>query len=313
MRKSKFTPEQILQALRQAEAGTVVGEICRKLGVTEATFYRWKKTYAGFYLGELRELRQLREENRRLKGVVADLTLDKTILRDALGKKMVNSAQRRAAVRWAQDAYRVSERRACRALVVERTMVRYQPYGRDDQPVRARLRELAPARPAFGHERLHVLIRREGWVINHKKTHRLYKAEGLQLKPRRPRRRRAVLQRTGGAVVTQPNQRWAMDFMHDTLASGTTIRIFTVVDVCTRECVALSAAPQFRGTDVAARLSAAGTMHAEVSLQWCSVTTAPSSPRRRLITGLTGITCSSTTAALGSRSITACAKPSTAA
>jgi putative transposase len=87
MRKSKFTPEQILQALRQAEAGTVVGEICRKLGVTEATFYRWKKTYAGLNLGELRELRQLREENRRLKGVVADLTLDQTILREALGKK----------------------------------------------------------------------------------------------------------------------------------------------------------------------------------------------------------------------------------
>ena len=87
MRKSKFTPEQILQALRQAEASTVVGDICRKLGVTEATFYRWKKTYAGMDVGELRELRQLREENRRLKGVVADLTLDKTILREALGKK----------------------------------------------------------------------------------------------------------------------------------------------------------------------------------------------------------------------------------
>ena len=86
MRKSKYSPEQILQALRQAEAGTVVGEICRKLGVTEATFYRWKKTYAGLDLGELRELRQLREENRRLKAVVADLTLDKTILREALGK-----------------------------------------------------------------------------------------------------------------------------------------------------------------------------------------------------------------------------------
>lgn len=87
MRKSKFTPEQIVQALRQVEAGTVVGEVCRKLGVTEATFYRWKKTYAGLDLHELRELRQLREENRRLKQVVADLTLDKTILRDALGKK----------------------------------------------------------------------------------------------------------------------------------------------------------------------------------------------------------------------------------
>lgn len=88
MRKSRFTPEQILQALRQAETGTTpVVEICRKLGVTETTFYRWKKQYAGLDVGELRELKQLREENRKLKQVVADLTLDKVILKDALGKK----------------------------------------------------------------------------------------------------------------------------------------------------------------------------------------------------------------------------------
>jgi putative transposase len=88
VRKSRFTPEQILQALRQAETGaTPVVEICRKLGVTETTFYRWKKQYAGLDVGELRELKQLREENRKLKQVVADLTLDKVILKDALGKK----------------------------------------------------------------------------------------------------------------------------------------------------------------------------------------------------------------------------------
>jgi putative transposase len=87
MRKSKFTPEQILQALRQAESGTTVVDICRKLGVTETTFYRWKKQYAGLDVSELRELKLLRDENRRLKQAVADLTLDKSILRDALGKK----------------------------------------------------------------------------------------------------------------------------------------------------------------------------------------------------------------------------------
>ncbi len=159
---------------------------------------------------------------------------------------------------WAQTAFRVSERRACRALEVERSGIRYVPHGPEDRPMRARLRELAHTRPAFGHKRLHVLLRREGWIVNHKKTHRLYKAEGLQLKPRRPRRRRAVLQRAGDTLVTQPNQRWAMDFMHDTLADRRTIRIFTVVDVCTRGCVALVAAPQFRGTEVAAQLTAAG-------------------------------------------------------
>jgi putative transposase len=87
MKTSKFTDEQIALALRQAEAGTPVGEICRKLGVSEQTFYRWKKHFGALGVTELRELRQLRDENRKLKGLVADLTLDKTILHEALRKK----------------------------------------------------------------------------------------------------------------------------------------------------------------------------------------------------------------------------------
>lgn len=87
MRKSKYTEEQIAMALRQAEAGTPVAEICRRLQVTEATFYRWKKKYGGLGVPELRELRQLREENRRLKGLVADLSLDREILQEAVRKK----------------------------------------------------------------------------------------------------------------------------------------------------------------------------------------------------------------------------------
>jgi putative transposase len=85
MRKSTFTPEQILQALRQVESGTAAIDVCRKMGVTETTLYRWRKQYTGLDVSEVRELTQLREENRRLKTAVADLTLDTTILRDALG------------------------------------------------------------------------------------------------------------------------------------------------------------------------------------------------------------------------------------
>lgn len=87
MRKSKFTEEQIAMALRQAEGGTPVAEICRKLQVSEQTFYRWKKKFGGLGVPELRELRQLREENRRLKGLVADLSVDREILQEALRKK----------------------------------------------------------------------------------------------------------------------------------------------------------------------------------------------------------------------------------
>ena len=88
MKRMRYSAEQIVYALRQAEAGSAVVEICRKLGVSEQTFYRWKKKYSGVGVSELRELRQLREENRKLKLLVADLSLDKHILQEVLSKKV---------------------------------------------------------------------------------------------------------------------------------------------------------------------------------------------------------------------------------
>jgi len=86
--KKTFSEEQIVYALRQAEGGTPVVEVCRKLGVTEQTFYRWKRRFAGLGIAELRRLRQLEDENRRLKQLVADLTLDKHMLQEVVRKKL---------------------------------------------------------------------------------------------------------------------------------------------------------------------------------------------------------------------------------
>ena len=88
MKKSKFTEEQIAFALKQAESGTTVEEICRKMGISQATFYAWRKKYGGLGVAELRRLRQLEEENRKLKQLVADLSLDKAMLQDVLTKKL---------------------------------------------------------------------------------------------------------------------------------------------------------------------------------------------------------------------------------
>jgi len=87
MKKSKFTEEQIAFVLKQAETGTPVKEVIRKMGITEQTFYRWKKKYGGMLPSDLRKLRQLEEENRQLKKLVADLSLDKQMLQDVLSKK----------------------------------------------------------------------------------------------------------------------------------------------------------------------------------------------------------------------------------
>lgn len=86
MKRSKFTDSQIIFALKQAETGIRVEEACRKMGISEATFYSWKKKYGGFGVAELRRLRQLEEENFRLKQIIADLTLDKQMLQDVLKK-----------------------------------------------------------------------------------------------------------------------------------------------------------------------------------------------------------------------------------
>ncbi|BDW83726.1 transposase [Erythrobacter sp. Dej080120_24] len=150
----------------------------------------------------------------------------------------------------------MSQRRACTVLGVDRTMVRYVSRRPDDAKARERIRELASQRRRFGYRRLHWLLCREGWAMNHKKFRRLYREERLQVR-RRGGRKRALGTRAPMTVPQGANQRWSLDFVSDAFACGRRFRIFAVVDDYSRECVRLIADTSISGARVGRELDAA--------------------------------------------------------
>jgi len=166
---------------------------------------------------------------------------------------MVTPAVRREAVAHLHLVYAVSQRRACRAIDVDRSLVRYRSRRPDDGVLRARLRELATVRRRFGYRRLHILLCREGTEMNHKKLRRLYAEERLQVR-RRGGRKRALGTRAPLALPQGPNQRWSLDFVSDALADSRRFRILAVVDDFTRECLCLVADTSLCGLRVGREL-----------------------------------------------------------
>ncbi len=142
-------------------------------------------------------------------------------------------------MRFLQERFGVSQRRACGLIGTHRSTLRYRARIRDDEAVRQKLIELAKERSRFGYRRLHVLLRREGLVINHKRVLRLYQLAGLALR-RQKRKRMPSVARGVPGLPTRPNQCWAVDFVSDTLAWGRRIRCLTVVDCFTRESPAIA-------------------------------------------------------------------------
>lgn len=159
-------------------------------------------------------------------------------------------AARRRRARYLVERYGVSVIRACGLARLGRSSYYWRSKAKDQTPLRTRLRELAAARPRFGYPRLHILLRREGWKVNIKRVHRLYKLEGLEVRTKK-RRKRASHLRVVPPPATAPNERWSMDFMRDTLDDGRPFRILTVVDTFTRECPLLAADTSLNGKRVA--------------------------------------------------------------
>ncbi len=250
MRKSKFTEEQIAFALHQADKGVSVEEVCRKVGVSQATFYAWKKKYAGVGVSELRRLRQLEDENKKLKQLVADLSLDKVMLQGVL-KKALRPAQRKQLVGHLLERYRVSVNRSCQVCPQSRTgwYQKLKPKVHD-APLKARMHEIASTRLRYGFWRIYVLTRRDGWHVNHKRIYRVYKEEGLNLRSKRPHRPRAAAHRLDRPTLTTPDLSWSMDFVSDALLNGQRFRALTVVDNFTRECLGIEVGRSLTGQNV---------------------------------------------------------------
>jgi putative transposase len=172
---------------------------------------------------------------------------------------VVTTRQRRQAVTQLVAAYRVSARRACALMRLSRSRWHHRSSRPSDTPLRERLKELAGLRPRWGYQRLHVLLRREGHRVNHKKVLRLYREEGLAVARRRRRTKRVATARVPLPTPRERTERWSMDFLSDALGTGRPFRCFTLVDDFTHECLAIEAGhslPALRVIQVLERVAA---------------------------------------------------------
>lgn len=149
-----------------------------------------------------------------------------------------------------------TENKACAVMGVSRSSFRYTPEPRMDKEIISRMKELAQKKPRYGVRRLHVLLKKEGLVINHKRTERLYQQEGLALRTKRKKKIPLTL-RTPLAVPTRSNDQWALDFVHDRTATGRTFRCLSILDIYARECPVIhvdTSIPAKAVTEVLSRL-----------------------------------------------------------
>jgi putative transposase len=168
---------------------------------------------------------------------------------------MVTPDAKREAVAHACTLHGVSQRRACEALGVDRSSVRYRSVRPDDRDLRDAMKAVATERRRFGYRRIHVMLQRQGIEMNIKKLRRLYREEKLQVR-KRGGRKRALGTRRPMLVPDRPNERWSLDFVSDAFTDGRRFRVLAVVDDYTRECLALVADTSLSGLRVARELDA---------------------------------------------------------
>ncbi|WP_421930420.1 IS3 family transposase [Pantoea ananatis] len=238
MRKARFTEHQIIAVLKSVEAGRTVKDVCREAGISEASYYNWKAKFGGMEASDIKKMKDLEDESRRLKQMFADLSLECRALKEVIEKKPLKPAIKRELVGYLTAQFTMSIRQACRTLSLSRTVCFYQPDTRRDEPVIQVLTELAERYPRYGFKKLFQLLRRQGNTWNHKRVHRIYCL--LKLNFRRKGKQRLPARNPAPLATTEAlNQSWSIDFMHDALVCGRRFRTFNVVDDFNREALAI--------------------------------------------------------------------------
>ncbi|MBK7506802.1 MAG: IS3 family transposase [Comamonadaceae bacterium] len=237
MKKSRFTEEQIIGFLRQAEAGLPVKELCRNGGFSDATFYKWRARFGGMQVSQAQRLRELESENAKLKRLLAAAHLDMHALKSVLGVKPLAPQARREAVGRMVSEHHLSERRACRLVGLSRDSYRHPPETNPmTQDLTGKIVEIAQARRRFGYRRIHDMLRPEFPGVNHKRVYRLYRQANLAVR-RRKKGKRPVNERVPLQLARTVNEVWSMDFVSDSLSGGRRLKYLTVADDFSHESV----------------------------------------------------------------------------
>ncbi|MDU0343279.1 IS3 family transposase [Bosea rubneri] len=258
MPKKRHKPEEIVAKLRQVDVlvsqGQSVADAIRSIGVTEVSYYRWRREFGGLKTDQVKRMKELEAENARLRRAVADLTLDKLILKEAAFGKLLSPARRRACIDHVRLALKVSERRVCRVLGQHRSTQRRIPHGREDEEkLIADIVELVRRYGRYGYRKIAVLLRSTaGWVVNDKRVERIWRREGLKVPTRQPKRGRLWL--ADGSCIRlraeRPNHVWSYDFVEDRTHDGRKYRMLNIIDEFTHECLAIRIDRKLKAIDV---------------------------------------------------------------
>ncbi|HTT22829.1 MAG TPA: IS3 family transposase [Candidatus Sulfotelmatobacter sp.] len=257
MPMKRYKPEQTVTLLRQIEVeianGKTTPQACKEAEITQQTYYRWRKEFGGLKLDQAKRMKELERENAKLRRLVAELSLEKQILKDVAFGKLLSPGRRRCAVEHAREKYQVSERHACRLLGQWRRTQRYAAIQRiDEDALTKAIITLASEYGRYGYRRITAELRKAGWQVGKDRVQRIWRREGLKV-PQKQRPRGRLWLNDGSCVRLRPertNHVWAYDFVSAMTHDGRTLRLLVLIDEYTRECLAIRVARRLTSYEV---------------------------------------------------------------